>query len=83
MVLASVYRRYTGAEPLFSFIPARPWLSSASWLMFGGLTLLFLTSICLVRRISDFLEAAHGLLAAYFLFSCNAVLLAAYRRHPA
>ncbi len=76
-----VCRRYSGARPLFSFSRARPFLSSALWLVFGGLALLFLSSVFFIRRIPDLPWAAHGVLAAYFLLSCNAVLLAAYASH--
>lgn len=76
-----VYRRYAGAQPLFSFGRARPFLSSAFWLLFGGFALLFLSGVLFIRRIPDLPWAAHGVLAAYFLLSCNAVLLATYASH--
>jgi hypothetical protein len=76
-----VYRRYAGARPLFSFGRARPLLSSVLWVVFGSLALLFLSGLLFVRRIPDLPWAAHGVLAAYFLLSCNAALVAAYASH--
>ncbi len=73
-----VCRRYVGAQPLFSFSRTRPLLSSAFWLVFGGLAFLFLTGVFFARRRPDIPWAAYGVLVAYFLLSCNAALLAAY-----
>ena len=76
-----IWRRYSGAQPLFIFSRTQPVMSSLLWLVFGGLAVLCLVSLLFVRRLSDLPWALHGVLTTYFLLSCNASLFATYASH--
>ena len=73
-----VWRRYSGGQSLFLFSRVRPVISTILWCVFGGLTALSLSGLFFIRRPPDIPWAAHGVLTAFFLLSCNAALLAFY-----
>ena len=73
-----VWRHYSGAQSLFQFSRARPVISAILWCVFGGMAVVSLSGLFFIRRLADVPWAAHGVLTAFFLLSCNAALLAFY-----